>query len=315
MTYRWLRAEPPPMHPIVASLPSPSSGVVHLGPFPLHAYGLMIAIGILAGLSLARRRAPQHGFDRDVISSLALWGLPAGLAGARAYHVATDWRRFQGHWLDALKVWHGGLGIPGGMLAGIGVGLCIARRRRLPLGPLLDTVAPALPLAQAIGRWGNWWNQELFGRPTGLPWGLEIDAANRPPGYELAATFHPTFLYESIWNFALVATLLLIGRRGRLRSGQLFALYVAGYGSGRIWTEALRIDPASRLGPFRVNIWMSLVLLIGGIAGYVWAGRPNTDGHSTSSGHEERSDQTQRTPTTLQHAAERASLESDQPIG
>ena len=184
----------------------------------------------------------------------------AGLVGARAYHVLTDYHRFQGRWLQAFAVWEGGLGIPGGLLVGVITGVVLARRRGLPAAQLLDVVAPAIPLAQAIGRLGNWFNQELFGRPTDLPWGLRIDAEYRPDGYEQFATFHPTFLYEALWNLALVGFLVLYERRRpAARPGTLFALYVGGYGLGRLWVEALRIDDATRLAGVRVNIWVSLL--------------------------------------------------------
>ena len=192
----------------------------------------------------------------------------------------TDWRRFEGHWLDAVKLWQGGLGIPGGLVAGVGVGLWVAHRRGLSLADAADVAAPALPLAQAIGRWGNWWNQELFGRPTSLPWGLEIDRAHRPARYIDSPTFHPTFLYESLWNLGLCVALVVVDRRWgtvserpRLQRGQLFFLYVLGYGVGRLWVEALRSDEASHLGPLRVNIWVSLVAIAGGVVGLVVQGR------------------------------------------
>jgi prolipoprotein diacylglyceryl transferase len=258
---------------LLAYLPSPSSGQLHLGPLRITAYGFMIALGVIAAVELARRRAPSRGADPDDISVIATWAVPAGLVGARAYHVITDWWRFRGHWIDIFKIWEGGLGIPGGMAAGVVVGLWVAHRRGLRLADALDVVAPALPLAQAIGRWGNWWNQELFGRPTTLPWALEIDPAHRPPGYEAIGTYHPTFLYESLWDLGLCLVLVLLDRRHRLRRGQLFCLYVAGYGLGRLWVESLRIDEASHLGPFRVNIWMSLVAIVAGAIAFVIQGR------------------------------------------
>ncbi|HKH03711.1 MAG TPA: prolipoprotein diacylglyceryl transferase, partial [Acidimicrobiales bacterium] len=169
-------------------------------------------------------------------------------------------------WLHAFAVWEGGLGIPGGLIAGVGVGAYIAHRRGLPVAELLDVVAPALPVAQAIGRLGNWFNQELFGRATDLPWGLEIDADHRPAGYLDTETFHPTFLYEALWNLALAGLLVWWERRRPGdRPGRLFALYVAGYALGRVWVEALRIDPATRLFGVRWNIWMSLIAFVGAV--------------------------------------------------
>lgn len=258
---------------LISYIPSPSSGQLHIGPVRLTAYGLMIALGVLAAVELARRRAPSRGATRDDISAIATWAVPAGLVGARLYHVITDWWRFKHHLIDVVKIWQGGLGIPGGLLAGVGVGLWVAHRRGIRPADGMDIVAPALPLAQAIGRWGNWWNQELFGRPTTLPWGLKIDSAHRPPGYEANATYHPTFLYESLWNLGLCVVLVLIDRRRRLHPGQLFWLYVTGYGVGRLWVEALRIDEATKIGPFRVNTWVALVAIGAGIIGFVVQGR------------------------------------------
>ncbi|MCC5953980.1 MAG: prolipoprotein diacylglyceryl transferase [Acidimicrobiia bacterium] len=246
----------------MGSIPSPSSSQLELGPLSLTAYGLMIALGVLAAVWLARRRWADRGGDPDDIVTVALWAVPAGLVGARIYHVITDWPKyFPDRPLDAFAIWEGGLGIPGGIALGLVVGVIVARRlgMRLPVG--LDVVAPCLPLAQAIGRWGNWFNQELFGRPTDLPWALQIDAINRPEGFREFATFHPTFLYESLWNLALVAVLLLVDRRRVLRPGNLFVLYIGGYFLGRLWVESLRIDTASLILGVRVNIWMSLVML------------------------------------------------------
>ena len=245
---------------LVGSIPSPSDNAIGIGPLQLRAYGLAIAVGVVVAVWVAQRRWAARGGDPADISSLAAWSVTAGLVGARAYHVLTDYHRFQGRWLHALAVWEGGLGIPGGLLVGVLTGVVLARRRGLPAAQLLDVVAPAIPLAQAIGRLGNWFNQELFGRPTDLPWGLRIDAEHRPNGYGQFATFHPTFLYEALWNLVLAGILVLFERRRPgVRPGTLFALYVGGYGLGRLWVEALRIDDATRLAGLRVNIWVSLL--------------------------------------------------------
>jgi prolipoprotein diacylglyceryl transferase len=252
---------------LLASIPSPGSNAIRLGPLELRAYGLVIAIGVIVAVTIAQRRWADRGGDPTEISTLATWSVLAGLAGARLYHVITDHQRFQGRWLHAFALWEGGLGIPGGLLAGVLTGVVLARRRGLPVARLLDVVAPAIPVAQAIGRLGNWFNQELFGRPTDLPWGLEIDPQHRPAGYENIATYHPAFLYEALWNLALAALLLVYERRRPShRPGRLFALYVAGYGLGRLWVEAVRIDPASRVGGVRVNIWVSLLAIVGAVA-------------------------------------------------
>jgi prolipoprotein diacylglyceryl transferase len=252
---------------ILGSIPSPGSHAINIGPLELRAYGLAIAVGVLVAVTFAQRRWAARGGDPADVSWLATWSVAAGLVGARAYHVLTDYHRFQGQWLDVVKVWEGGLGIPGGLLAGVLTGVALARRRGLPAAQLLDAVAPAIPIAQAIGRVGNWFNQELFGRPTALPWGLRIDPDHRPDGYEQYATFHPTFLYEALWNLALAALLVLYERRRpQGRPGRLFALYVGGYGLGRLWVEALRIDDATRIAGLRVNIWVSLVAIGAAVA-------------------------------------------------
>jgi prolipoprotein diacylglyceryl transferase len=267
----------PTVLPILASIPSPSDNAFNIGGLELRAYGLAIALGVIAAVWIARHRWAARGGDPDDISRIALWAVLAGLIGARLYHVLTDLHRFEGRWLHVFAVWEGGLGIPGGLIAGVGTGAFIAHRRGLPVAQLLDVVAPALPVAQAIGRLGNWFNQELFGRPTDLPWGLEIDPAHRPAGYLDVATFHPTFLYEALWNLALAGGLVLWERHHpNSRPGRLFALYVAGYALGRAWVEALRIDPATRLFGVRWNIWMSFIAFAAAVGWLVfdsWRGR------------------------------------------
>jgi prolipoprotein diacylglyceryl transferase len=255
----------PVLHVVLASIPSPSSN--RIGPFT--AYGLMIACGILAGVWLARRRWENRGGDPEDITSIALWAVPAGLIGARLYHVITDndlYRDPRGAWIDAFKIWNGGLGIPGGIIAGVGVGAYVAHRRGLRLLPTLDAVAPALPLAQAIGRLGNYFNQELFGRPTDLPWGLEIDRSQRPAEFVESPTFHPTFLYEALWNVGLMVLLIWLDRKRFMRPGRLFVLYIGGYFLGRLWVESLRSDSATLILGLRVNIWTSLLAIGGALA-------------------------------------------------
>jgi len=247
---------------MLGSLPSPASNEISLGPLGLRAYGLAIAAGVLAAVWLARRRWAERGGDPEDVVSIALWAVPAGLIGARLYHVVTDWQKyFPDDPMGAFAIWKGGLGIPGGIAAGVAVGLWVAHRRGIRLSVGMDVVAPALPLAQAIGRLGNWFNQELFGGPTTLPWGLEIDPANRPAAYLDVATFHPTFLYEALWNLALMWLLIVVDRRRVLRPGNVFALYVGGYFLGRLWVESLRVDPASLVAGVRVNIWISVVVV------------------------------------------------------
>jgi prolipoprotein diacylglyceryl transferase len=253
----------------IATIPSPSSNAIELGPLRLNAYGLMIALGVLAAVWLAGRRIEQKGVGtREDIAAIALWAVPAGVIGARLYHVITDWQRFEDAPLDAFKIWEGGLGIPGGMAIGVAVGVWVGHRRGIPLDGGLAAVVPALPLAQAIGRWGNWWNQELFGRPTDLPWALEVsDEKAIQAGYPPGTTFHPTFLYESLWNLGLCGLLIWIDKRFSLRGWHLLAVYVMGYAFGRFWIERLRIDPANEIGGWRINEVVSLVLFLGaGIA-------------------------------------------------
>ena len=266
---------------LLASLPSPGSGSLNIGPLELRAYGLMIALGVLIAAWLFGRRMATIGIGGpEDASAILIWAVPAGVLGARLYHVATEWERFSDSPGDILKVWKGGLGIPGGLLLGVVVAVVIARRRGLAIAPMLWAAAPAVPLAQAVGRWGNWFNQELFGRPTDLPWGLEIDAAKAlSAGYEPGTLFHPTFLYESLWNLALCVVLVILGRRMMTQFPlRLFAVYAIGYGIGRFWIEGLRVDPTKEGGGLRLNQWMAIVLVIGGIAYLVYCRvRPTSD--------------------------------------
>jgi prolipoprotein diacylglyceryl transferase len=247
---------------LIAEIPSPSRGVINVGPVPVRAYALCILLGVFVAIAVARRRWAARGGDPKQIGDLAVWAVPAGLVGARLYHVATDYQLYTDDPAGALHIWDGGLGIWGGVAGGAVVGLWVARRWGMNTSALLDAAAPAIPLAQAIGRWGNWFNQELFGRPTSLPWGLRIDPENRPKQFAGEATFHPTFLYECLWNLVVVAIVLAVERRGKLRPGRLFAVYVAAYTFGRFWIELLRVDPANRIYGLRVNDWVSLVVFV-----------------------------------------------------
>ena len=205
---------------LFATFPAPPGSVIEIGPLTLRAYGLMIALGVVAAVWVLGWLFETHGVGtRDDASAIAMWAVAAGIVGARLYHVATDWERFEDDLGAIPKIWQGGLGIPGGLVLGIVVGLYVARRRGLDPAMVATCAAPAIPLAQAIGRWGNWFNQELFGKPTDLPWALEIDADKIPAGYPPGTTFHPTFLYESLWNFGLFGVLLLIDRRLAPRPG------------------------------------------------------------------------------------------------
>ncbi|HWL43792.1 MAG TPA: prolipoprotein diacylglyceryl transferase [Ilumatobacter sp.] len=259
---------------LLASIPSPSFDRISIGPLNLRLYGLMIALGVIAAVWLFGKRLEERGYGtRDDASAIGMWGVAGGVVGARLYHVVTDWHRFKDNLGDIPKIWEGGLGVPGGIALGVVVGVYAGRQRGIPPLVVMSLAAPSLPLAQAIGRWGNWFNQELYGRPTDLPWALEIDPAHNA-GHPEGTTFHPAFLYESLWNLALCGVLLWIDRRwgNRLAPGKLLAVYVLGYGVGRLWIESLRIDPASELGGLRWNQWMAMALIVGGIVWLV-AGR------------------------------------------
>lgn len=250
------------MTALLLVIPSPSSGTLEIGPLKLNAYGLMIALGVVAAVWLAGRRLEQRGIGkRDDISEMALWAVPAGVIGARLYHVVTDWSRFSDNPGDIVKIWEGGLGIWGGIALGVIVGLWVFKRKGLPIALTLTCVTPALPLAQSIGRWGNWWNQELFGKPTDLPWALEVSSDTAVKAGELpGTTFHPTFLYESIGCLLIAVVLVLIDRRVKLRPGLLFFVYTAMYTFMRFFIEGLRVDPATEAGGLRLNQWTSIVV-------------------------------------------------------
>jgi prolipoprotein diacylglyceryl transferase len=255
---------------LLASIPSPGRGELELGPISIHAYGLMLLLAISAAIALTGVRWTRRGGDWDLVLRTAVWGVAAGIVGARAYHVITSWDEVPDEWWGVFAVWRGGLGVWGGIFLGCVVGAIVVRQAGESVRRFADAVAPGLLLAQAIGRWGNWWNQELYGRPTDLPWALEIDPENRIAGYVEHSTFHPTFLYEFLWSLAGVGILLLVDRRFRIRPPALFALYVSFYTFGRTFLEELRIDPAHELGPFRLNTWVSAVVFLLSTAFFVW---------------------------------------------
>ncbi len=254
---------------MTASIPSPPANGLHLGPLLVHAYGLAYVAAVVAAVLITSRRWQRQGGDRGLVQEVALWGFPAGLIGGRLYFVATSWNEVPHHWWGPLAVWDGGLGIWGGIACGCLAGVWVLRRRGADISRFLDAAAPALLVAQAIGRLGNYFNQELFGGPTSLPWGLQIDPAHRPPGYTEFTTFHPTFLYEIVWNLALAGFLVWLGRNRRLRPPGLFALYVAGYSGFRIFEELLRVDPAHHLLGLRLNFYVATLLCLVGLAWFV----------------------------------------------
>ena len=226
---------------------------------------MAIALGVIAAVWLfGRRLEEREAGTKDDASAIAIWAVLAGVIGARLYHVATDIEKFRGEWGKVVEIWHGGLGIPGGLVLGTVVGLYVTHRRGISMAVAATCAAPAVPLAQAIGRWGNYFNQELYGRPTSLPWGLEIDADHLESGYAVGTTFHPTFLYESLWCLALCVVLLWIDRRFRPAPGQLMPMYFIGYGIGRFWIEGMRIDQADHVGGLRFNQWVAVAMIVGG---------------------------------------------------
>ncbi|MFC5830886.1 prolipoprotein diacylglyceryl transferase [Nonomuraea insulae] len=267
----------------LASIPSPSQGVWYLGIIPIRAYALCIVLGVIVAVWLSERRWRARGGQQGTIIDIAVPAVIFGLIGGRLYHVITDWQTYFGSRAikepyQALFIWEGGLGIWGAVALGaVGVWWSV-RKRGLSMSAVADTVAPGIAFAQAIGRWGNWFNQELYGSPTTLPWGLEIDADH---GGEPGVLYHPTFLYESLWDVALGFVLIFAGRRFALHHGRLFALYVAGYTLGRFWIEGLRIDPVGGVDhavtffSLRINQWTSIVLFIGALV-YFWATRNKT---------------------------------------
>jgi prolipoprotein diacylglyceryl transferase len=254
----------------LAFIPSPSSGTIDLGPFTIHLYGLMLLLAIAACLTLTGYRWVRFGGDWDLVFRVAVWGVGAGIVGARLYHDITSWSEVPKTWWGPLAVWQGGLGVWGGILFGVLAGAWVVHRSGQSVRLFMDAVAPGLLLAQGIGRIGNWFNQELFGKPTTRPWGLKIDPAHRPEGYFLNETFHPTFLYELTYDLIGVAILLWIDRRFKIRRPALFALYVSYYCFGRFFEELLRIDPAHEFLGLRLNAWVSIVVFVISTSFFIW---------------------------------------------
>ncbi len=260
-----------------ASIPSPDNWVWSLGPLPIRAYALAIVLGIVVAIWLGNKRYVARGGKPGVILDIAIWAVPFGIIGGRLYHVVTDWQIYFGSegkgLIAALRIWDGGLGIWGAVALGALGAWIGARRTGVMLPPVADAIAPGIALAQAIGRWGNYFNQELFGSPTDLPWGLEIAIENRPPGYEQFVTFHPTFLYESLWLVGVALVVIWADRRFRMGHGRAFALYVLLYTVGRGWIEMLRIDSANQILGVRLNVWTSVIVGLGALAYIVISAR------------------------------------------
>lgn len=254
---------------VLAFIPSPSQGVWNLGPVPLRAYALLIIAGIVIAVWFGGKRYVARGGTPGTITDIAIWAVPFGIIGGRLYHVITDNQLYFGEngkgLAAAFRIWDGGLGIWGAVAFGALGAWIGARRAGVALPPVADAIAPGIALAQAIGRWGNYFNQELFGKPTTVPWALEIDPAHRPAGYEQFATFQPTFLYESLWLLGMVLVLVWADKRFRMGHGRVFALYVLLYCVGRFWIEGLRIDDANEILGLRLNEWTSILVGLGAL--------------------------------------------------
>lgn len=249
---------------MLSFIPSPDQSVWFIGPFPLRAYALFIVIGIFVAIRWGQHSWVARGGDAEDIINVAMYAVPSGIIGGRLYHVISDWQIYFGDngrgALAALRIWDGGLGIWGAIALGFLGSWYAAKKYELSIRLLADSLAPGIAVAQAIGRFGNYFNQELFGAPTTVPWALEIDPQFRPDGYEMFQTFHPTFLYESLWCLALAFALVQLEKRVGLKNGQVFALYVAFYTLGRVWIEMLRIDTANTILGIRLNVFTALVV-------------------------------------------------------
>ena len=258
---------------VLASIPSPAQAVWHLGPIPIRAYALAIILGIVIAWWWMDRRYRAKGGPDEVSIDVAMWAVFFGILGGRLYHVITDYQLYFGPgrnpW-QAFNIRSGGLGIWGGVMLGAFAAWLLARRYRFSFGELADVIAPGLLFAQSLGRLGNWFNQELFGRPTDLPWALYVEPRYRPTGYESYSTYHPTFLYEMVWTGLGGFVLLWVERRFKLGRGKLFTCYVIWYTFGRFFIESLRIDPVNQVGGWRVNSYVSLILFAGAVALLIW---------------------------------------------
>ena len=247
-------------------IPSPPVSGFHIGAAYIHFYGLMYVIGITLAVIITRRRWAARGGNPALVADVATWAVPAGIIGARIYFDLTTPADIPHHWWGVFAVWSGGLGVWGGIAAGALAGAWRVRRAGASVPLFMDAIAPALLVAQAVGRLGNYFNQELFGKPTSLPWGLQIDPQFRPPGYEGFTTFQPTFLYEMLFDLALAGLLVWLGRRGTIRPPGLFALYVTGYSAFRIFEESLRIDSSQHFLGLRLNFFIATLLTVAGVS-------------------------------------------------
>ncbi|VEI12389.1 prolipoprotein diacylglyceryl transferase [Trueperella bialowiezensis] len=254
------------------SIPSPSINSISLGPLEIRFYALFIVAGIIVAWWIADRRYVRRGGPEEVSIDVAVWMVLFGIVGARIYHVITTPDPYfgpNGDPLKALRIWEGGLGIWGGVALGALGGFIALHRRGLRFAPFADAAVPGVLVAQGIGRFGNYFNQELFGKPTDLPWALEIDDSRIPPGFAPGTTFHPTFLYEALWVFAMAGLLIWLERRFRFRGGQTALMYIILYTAGRVWIENLRIDEAQIIAGLRLNVWTSIIVLVCAVIAFV----------------------------------------------
>lgn len=258
------------MRTVLASIPSPTVNSFHIGPIRVTFYGILIAIGVALAWRLTERRFTERGGDPELASALIGRVLIFGFLGARVAYVSTHLTRYADEWWKVVAIWEGGLALYGGLTVGAATIVIFTRRRGMNLGDFLDSLAPAVPLAQAVGRWGNYVNQELFGTPTDLPWGLEIAPEHRPAAYPDAETFHPTFLYESLWNLALAAFIVWLGKRYPSLRGRLIGVYFLGYGVIRLLLELIRTDTTFRFLGLSRNGWVSVGVVILGVATLTW---------------------------------------------
>lgn len=268
-------------------IPSPSINGWQVGPLFIHIYALCLMTGIFAAWVIGLRRWRARGGTQESYESVLFWAIPLGIVGARIYHVLTHLGDYFGEGRDPWKVfaiWEGGIAIYGAIGGGAIAAWLLCRKYDVKFSALADSVAPGIAVAQAIGRLGNWFNQELYGEPTSLPWGLEIDAAHRAPGYEDYATFHPTFAYEATWNLLVAATLVWVDKRWPMGRGKLFTLYVALYAFGRFFTEGIRLDPSyDTFGPIRFNQAVAALLCAGALT-VLWWLRRNRPGREKADG-------------------------------
>lgn len=268
---------------LAAFIPAPPFRDVSLGPLDIRMYALSILAGVAAAVWLTAVRWKARGGEVDVVLECALWSVLAGLVGGRLYHVITSYDQLGDEWYAPFAVWEGGLGIWGAVFLGVLVGALYVRSRGVNVAEFMDVAAPGILLAQGIGRMGNWFNQELYGGPTSLPWALEVDEDERPFRYLDDETFHPVFAYEMVWNFIGVGVLLFIERRFRIRPPGIFCLYVAWYSAGRLMWEQLRVDPSNAFLGQRLNFWVALTLFVGALAVFAYVQRRGDPAGGTGS--------------------------------